>query len=286
MAFDDAHQAVDYWVLSADEAGADARAARRHARRGLSWRRERDGALVLRAVLDPVAAVAVDEELHRLEHDLYLADQADGSSRTTRQRSADALVEMATCSASTTNSRRPRPLISVLVGETTFAHTCELAAGTVLTPSEIVPLLGDADIERIIFEHPTASSARRSDARSPVPSDGRSRSATGAAPTTADAAPSPRAATSTTSPQCPTAASPATTTDECSARPTTGDPTNATHHPDNDAGDDQRRTAKPTRFPDPPNRSHSPDNEPEHSSREPDLAESDANARAQTSQGW
>ncbi|MEJ7720372.1 MAG: DUF222 domain-containing protein [Ilumatobacteraceae bacterium] len=84
MAFDDAHQAVDYWMLSADEAGADTRAARRHARRGLSWRRDRDGALVLRAVLDPVAAVAVDEELHRLEHDLYLTDQAAGSSNAER----------------------------------------------------------------------------------------------------------------------------------------------------------------------------------------------------------
>ena len=156
MAFDDAHQAVDYWMLSADAAGADTRAARRHARRGLTWRRDRDGALVLRAVLDPVAAVAVDEELHRLEHQLYLTDQAADSnqSRTTRQRGADALVEMATRSATTQGGRRPRPLISVLVGETMFAHTCELAAGTVLTPSAIVPLLGDADIERIIFEAP------------------------------------------------------------------------------------------------------------------------------------
>jgi len=154
MAFDDAHQGVDYWMLSADESGAEAHAARRHARRGLSWRRERDGALVLRAVLDPVAAVAVDEELHRLEHQLYLVDQTNDQSRTRRQRSADALVELATRSASTTNSRRPRPLISVLVGETMFAHTCELAAGTVLTPGEIVPLLADADIERIIFEAP------------------------------------------------------------------------------------------------------------------------------------
>ncbi|MDQ3308348.1 MAG: 13E12 repeat family protein, partial [Actinomycetota bacterium] len=96
MAFDEAHQAVDYWMLSADESGAEAHAARRHARRGVSWRRERDGALVLRAVLDPVAAVAVDEELHRLEHQLYLTDQTNGATRTPRQRSADALVEMAT----------------------------------------------------------------------------------------------------------------------------------------------------------------------------------------------
>nr|MDQ3352225.1 13E12 repeat family protein [Actinomycetota bacterium] len=99
MAFDDAHHAVDYWMLSADESGAEAHAARRHARRGVSWRRERDGALVLRAVLDPVAAVAVDEELHRLEHQLYLTDQTNGATRTPRQRGADALVEMATRSA-------------------------------------------------------------------------------------------------------------------------------------------------------------------------------------------
>jgi hypothetical protein len=113
--------------------------------------------LVLRAVLDPVAAVAVDEELHRLEHQLYLTDQtndSNGAGRTPRQRSADALVEMATRSATTQGGRRPRPLISVLVGETMFAHTCELTAGTVLTAGEIVPLLADADIERIIFEAP------------------------------------------------------------------------------------------------------------------------------------
>ncbi|MEJ7719233.1 MAG: hypothetical protein WKF58_01725 [Ilumatobacteraceae bacterium] len=75
MAFDDAHQAVDYWMLSADEAGADTRS--RVVTPGVACRGDatRDGALVLRAVLDPVAAVAVDEELHRLEHDLYLTDQ-------------------------------------------------------------------------------------------------------------------------------------------------------------------------------------------------------------------
>ena len=44
-------------------------------------------------------------------------------------------------------------MISVLVGYETFAGPiCELFDGTVITPGQLVPLLTEADIERVVFE--------------------------------------------------------------------------------------------------------------------------------------
>ena len=46
--------------------------------------------------------------------------------------------------------------MSVLVGYETFAgRLCELANGTVLPPSTLVPWLTDADIERVVFDGPS-----------------------------------------------------------------------------------------------------------------------------------
>ena len=74
------------------------------------------------------------------------------------QRYAAALTEMATRSASTPpGSRRPRPLFSVLLGDDSFTHLCELANGTVLTPGQLVPDLGSADLETILFADPTTT---------------------------------------------------------------------------------------------------------------------------------
>ena len=47
---------------------------------------------------------------------------------------------------------RPRPLITVLVGEDTFKHLCELSTGTVIKAGQIVPWLSDADIETVLFD--------------------------------------------------------------------------------------------------------------------------------------
>ena len=49
-----------------------------------------------------------------------------------------------------------RPLITVLVDYPSLAGPVrELADGTVLTPGQIVPLLTEADIERVVFDGPS-----------------------------------------------------------------------------------------------------------------------------------
>ena len=72
---------------------------------------------------------------------------------------------MATRSAATpADAQRPKPLFTVLVGDDTFARLCELANGAVIAPDILVPHLGVADIETILFDGPftviAASSAR------------------------------------------------------------------------------------------------------------------------------
>src|SRR5205807_7376189 len=107
-------------------------------------------------------------ELERLERQLFEADWAEAKlvhgqgtkaehlGRTSAQRWADALREMARRSASTPlGAQRPRPLITILAGYGAFAKVCELASGTVISPASIVPLLTDADIERIVFGSPS-----------------------------------------------------------------------------------------------------------------------------------
>lgn len=46
----------------------------------------------------------------------------------------------------------PRPLVTVLVDAPTLTgRICELSTGTVVTPGEVLPLLCDADVERVVF---------------------------------------------------------------------------------------------------------------------------------------
>ena len=155
LRFPEACRMVDYWRQCADAEGTEDEAARLHAGRHASVATTIDGVVDVRAVLDPVGGAAVKTELDRLERQLYLADKNSGTVRTVGQRRADALVEMAHRSrTSAPGGLRPRPLITVLVGETSFAHLCELAAGTVIAPGQVVPLLTDADIERVVFDGP------------------------------------------------------------------------------------------------------------------------------------
>ena len=54
------------------------------------------------------------------------------------------------------DAKHARYLFTVLVGYETFAgRICQLADGTVVTPGQIVPLLTDADIERVVFDSPS-----------------------------------------------------------------------------------------------------------------------------------
>ncbi len=148
-------QIVDYWCQGADSVAAEDGAAVLEHRRAASIASTLDGETILRANLPAVGGAAVSDELARLERILYLDDQRTRRDRTIRQRRADALVEMAHRSrASEPGGLKPRPLITVLVGEDSFRRTCELAEGTVLTPGQLVPLLDDADIERIVFDGP------------------------------------------------------------------------------------------------------------------------------------
>jgi 5-methylcytosine-specific restriction endonuclease McrA len=155
LRFGEACRMVDYWRQCADAEGTEDEAARLHAGRHASVAKTLDGVVDVRALLDPVGGAAFKAELDRLERQLYLDDKKSGTVRTVGQRRADALVEMAHRSrTSAPGGLRPRPLITVLVGETSFAHMCELAAGTVVAPGQVVPLLSEADIERVVFDGP------------------------------------------------------------------------------------------------------------------------------------
>ena len=74
-----------------------------------------------------------------------------------RQRRADALVEMATRSATApAGGRRPEPLFTVLVGYETFVGpVCELAGGAMVTPGSLVRYVERAWVERVVFESPS-----------------------------------------------------------------------------------------------------------------------------------
>src|SRR5205807_8350203 len=106
--------------------------------------------------------------LKRIEDELFGADWAQAKARvgegvcaadlarTPAQRRADALVEMARRAGSVpAGARSPEPLFSVLVGYETFAgRICELADGTVVAPGALVRWLGQAWVERVVFDGP------------------------------------------------------------------------------------------------------------------------------------
>jgi hypothetical protein len=155
LRFNQARKAVDYWIARADPNGDEQRHDHLHRQRAFTASPTIDGVVHLHGVLAPVGGAAFIAELERLEHRLYLQDQHDNIIRTPTQRRADALVEMATRSRTATDGGlRPRPLITVLMGEQSFARTCELANGHLIAPGQVVPLLTQADIERVIFDGP------------------------------------------------------------------------------------------------------------------------------------
>ncbi|HEX2193148.1 MAG TPA: HNH endonuclease signature motif containing protein [Acidimicrobiales bacterium] len=123
----------------------------------------------LDGAFDPIAGEILAAELRRLDDGLFAADWAEARQRvgeevrardlrrSPAQRRADALVEMATRSATAPpGGRRPEPLFSVHVGYETFAGTlCELANATMVTPGTLVPWLERAEIERVVFDSPS-----------------------------------------------------------------------------------------------------------------------------------
>ena len=124
------------------------------------------GTWVMDATLTAVTGSIIANELLRLEKLIAESDAQSGWSRTPAQRRAAALLEMATRSAAMPpESKKPRPLLTVLVGEQSLSHICELANGTVLSPTDLLPMLSTTDLETVLFDGPhtviSVSRARR-----------------------------------------------------------------------------------------------------------------------------
>ena len=150
-----AARGIEYWKQCADVDAADRDADTVQASRHLSASVTFQGTVAVDGVLDPLGGEVFKTELDRLCDQLRLEDLRDGVERTTTQRRADALVEMAMRSATApADGLRPRPLLSVTIGIDPFNHLCQTAAGTVIAPGLLIPYLSDADIERIVYDPP------------------------------------------------------------------------------------------------------------------------------------
>jgi Domain of unknown function (DUF222)/HNH endonuclease len=160
-------RAVEMWSQHADEDGAESGAEQQHSRRRFHMSQSFENVWFADGVLDPISGEIVHGALTRIERELFRADWAGAASRlgrdplvdelprTPAQRRADALVEMARrAETAPAGGRRPAPLFTVLVGEQTFARTCELASGTIITPGSLAWWLDQSLIERIEFDGP------------------------------------------------------------------------------------------------------------------------------------
>jgi Domain of unknown function (DUF222) len=168
LGFEDFYRVLAYWKQLADPDGSERSDEERKAARNVYLTPSISGLHLGQMTLDPVSGTIVSNELNRLEHDLFETDCAEAKerlgragridelARTSAQRRADALVEMATRSATApTDGLRPAPLFSVLVGyETLYGRICELENGTVLHPSVLEPWMDSAYFERATFSLP------------------------------------------------------------------------------------------------------------------------------------
>ena len=169
LLFEDWARAVRYWCDRAAPDDAEERAARRHRDRRAHCSATFGGEVVLDAHLPPVGGAVVARELERLDRQLFEEDLAEARHRlgtehpplvelrrTPAQRRADALVLMAERSAAKPEGAvQPRVLLQVLAGTGAVERMCQLSDGTVLTPGEVLPLLGKADVERVVFGSPS-----------------------------------------------------------------------------------------------------------------------------------
>lgn len=165
LGFEEFSRALAYWKQLADPDGAEASEVEKKNARNVFLESSYSGMWLGQMTLDPVSGSIVSNELNRLEHDLFEADCAEAKerlgrvaridelARTSAQRRADALVEMATRSRSApADGIRPAPLFSIFVGyETIHGRICELENGTVLHPSALSPWMDSAYFERAIF---------------------------------------------------------------------------------------------------------------------------------------
>jgi hypothetical protein len=156
---------LSYWEQHADPDGATASDMARNERRDVFVTQGLHGMWNGRMHLDPISGTIVATELSRLEKELFEADWAKAKEergrepkvhelgRTSAQRRADAIVEMAVRSKTApANGRRPEPLFTFLVGyETMHGRISELSNGTVLSPDSVLSWLDTAYFERAVF---------------------------------------------------------------------------------------------------------------------------------------
>jgi uncharacterized protein DUF222 len=166
LRFEQFLRAVNYWDQLADPDGTELAAEQRRSRRDMYLQPSFSGMYLGKMTLDPISGAIVSNEHRRIENELFASDWEKARTtlgreptvadlwRTPSQRRADALVEMATRSATMpADGRRPAPLFTVLVGwETLGGRVCELAQGIALTPGSLVPWLEYIDLERAVFE--------------------------------------------------------------------------------------------------------------------------------------
>jgi hypothetical protein len=153
--FAQARTLLDYWAATHDDQASGSDAPRPDTGSRVFLSETFEGAWVLDGTLDALSGGIVANELIRLDRQLAEHDASAGVTRTPAQRRAAALALMAQRSASLPDNSQPaRPLFTVLVGADTLNRLCELAEGTVLTPSQLVPWLTSADLETIIFDGP------------------------------------------------------------------------------------------------------------------------------------
>ena len=160
-------KALAYWVQLADPDGAEGQAKLNHQRRKLHLSQSWEGQWYLDGIFDAIGGEILNQELTRIEIELFHADWAEAKTRvgdkvsaavlrrTPAQRRADALVEMAKRSAAApAGASLPEPLFSVVVDYETFQRTCELGRGSVVTPGSLVPWLDQAWVQRVVFDGP------------------------------------------------------------------------------------------------------------------------------------
>lgn len=157
--FFDAVRVIRHWQVRADAQLASDRGESEQpapSRSKLYASSSLDDRLVVQGEFDAIDGEIVKDELDRLAEEIRLADLKAGKERTPAQRRAAALVEMATRSkVAPANGRRPQPLFTVIIGDRSFEHLCELASGAVLSTGELLPHLDQSMLESILFDGPT-----------------------------------------------------------------------------------------------------------------------------------
>jgi Domain of unknown function (DUF222) len=85
LSFREFRRALSYWVQLADADGTDDRSERDRTKRKVSLTEGFDGIWHGQMTLDPVSGAIVTDELARIEHQLYEADQAEARARLGRE---------------------------------------------------------------------------------------------------------------------------------------------------------------------------------------------------------